>query len=211
MKKRILLYSIAFYTIVIMIQFFIFNSFAISADLDDIEKFSPLSEQNMPVLTREDNITSFIQPDGQWGSGYRCGTLPPTEEQAEAVQRAIEELRQNNRGLLPAIPCIVTIPVAFHIVRYDDGVTGDVTNQQINDQIAVLNSAYASTSFQFVLHSIERINNTAWSQQNTAADEVAMKQALAISPATTLNFYTGNIGGGLLGWATHLRKRKSRY
>jgi len=51
------------------------------------------------------------------------------------------------------------------------------------------------------LYSIERVNNTAWSQQNSYADEAAMKQALAISPATTLNVYTGDIGGGLLGWA----------
>ena len=29
-----------------------------------------------------------------------------------------------------------------------------------------------------------------------------MKSALAISPETTLNFYTCNIGGGLLGYAT---------
>ena len=202
MKKRILSKAIAFLTISIAIQFFYFNSSAISEDLKDIEKFSPLSEKNMPVIAQEENATSFIQPDGQWGSGYRCGTLPPTLEQTEAVQQAIDKLLRN-RWLSPnAIPCTVNIPVAFHIIRYNDGVTGNVTNQQINDQLAVLNNAYASTSFQFVFHSIERVNNTAWSQQNTNADEVNMKQALAISPATTLNFYTGTLGGGLLGWAT---------
>lgn len=65
MKKRMLLESITFYTIVITIQFSIFCSSAISADLDDIEKFS-----------------------------------------------------------LEAIPCTVTIPVVFNILRYDNGVTG---------------------------------------------------------------------------------------
>ena len=194
--------GMACYATFIAMLFLIFCSTAMSENLADIEKFSPLSEQNLTVLTREENTTYFMQPDGQWGSGYRCGTLPPTEEQAEAVQRAIEELLQNNKELSPNIPCTLNIPVAFHIVRHNDGITGDVTNQQINDQLAVLNSAYASTSFQFVLHSIERVNNTAWSQQNTDADEVNMKQALAISPATTLNFYTGTLFGGILGWST---------
>ena len=187
--------GMACYATFIAILFLILCSSVMSANLDDIEKFSPLSEQNMTVLTREENTTIFMRPDGHWESGFRCGTLPPTEEQAEAVQRAIEDLLQNNKNLAPAIPCTLNIPVAFHIVRHNDGITGDVTNQQINDQLAVLNGAYASTSFQFVLHSIERVNNTAWSQQNTAADEVNMKQALAISPATTLNFYTGILVG----------------
>ena len=83
--------STTFYIIFIGIAFLSVCSSAISQNLDDIEKFSPLSEQNMSVLTGEDNTTYFMQPDGQWGSGSRCGTLPPTEEQAEAVQRAIEE------------------------------------------------------------------------------------------------------------------------
>ena len=192
----------ACYATFIAILFLILCSSAMSENLADIEKFSPLSEQNMTVLNREENTTFFMQADGQLESGYRCGTLPPTEEQAEAVQQAIEDLLQNNKESSPNIPCTLNIPVAFHIVRHNDGITGDVTNQQINDQLAVLNSAYASTSFQFGLHSIERVNNTTWSQQNNVADEVNMKQALAISPATTLNFYTGTLGGGILGWAT---------
>ncbi|MFX0201118.1 MAG: zinc metalloprotease [Candidatus Hodarchaeota archaeon] len=193
MKKRMLLAGIAFSAISAAIL--LFGSPAISADVD-IEKFSPLSEQNKPVLTGDWNIISFLQPDGQLGTGYRCGTLPPTVEQAEAVQRAIDE-----RGVLPDIPCTVTIPVAFHILRHDDSVTGDVTDQQISDQIDVLNSSYAPSSFQFVLHSIERVNNTTWSELNTTSVEVEVKQALAVSPATTLNVYTCTDCQGYLGWS----------
>jgi predicted Zn-dependent protease len=128
----------------------------------------------------------------------RCGTLPPTAEEAEAVRKALSDHRQR---ALPDIPCTVTIPVAFHIIRHDDGVTGNVLDSQINDQINVLNSSYASTNFQFSLQSVERVNNTAWSKLNTLADEVAMKSALAIDPAQTLNIYTCTECKGFLGWA----------
>ena len=196
-KRKIVLTGIVFSSLVT--AFLFFSSPATSVDYDAISQFSPLSEQNMSVVTREENTIFFLQPDGQVGIGYRCGTLPPTAEQEAAVQERIDELM--NAGRAAGISCTVYIPVAFHIVRYDNGVTGNVTDQQINDQMDVLNDAYVSTNFQFVLHSIERINNTAWSQQNSDTDESAMKQALAINPATTLNVYTGDISGGLLGWA----------
>ncbi len=97
---------------------------------------------------------------------------------------------------------ITTIPVAMHVVRSNTG-QWDVTDTQIANQIAVLNGAYASTNFRFSLASTDRTNNTAWSQHTMgSANETAMKTALAISPATTLNFYSCNIGGGLLGYAT---------
>jgi len=197
MKRKRFLTGVAFSALVTALLFV--SSPAISVDYDAIRQFSPLSEQNVSVVTGEENTTSFLQPDGQVGTGYRCGTLPPTAEQEAAVQQVIDKLMRTDGAA--GIPCTVHIPVAFHIIRHDNGVTGDVTDQQINDQMDVLNDAYASTDFQFVLHSIERVNNTAWLQQNLYADEVAMKQALAISPATTLNVYTGDLAGGLLGWS----------
>ena len=78
-----------------------------------------------------------------------------------------------------------------------------MTDGQIQDQIDVLNAAYAASGFQFVLHSIDRTDNTAWSTHTMGSPaETAMKQALAVDPASTLNFYTGDLGGGLLGYAT---------
>ncbi|MBW1791800.1 MAG: zinc metalloprotease, partial [Deltaproteobacteria bacterium] len=197
MKKKQFLTGIAFSALITAILFF--SSPAISVNYDAIRQFSPLSEQNLRIVTGKENTISFLRPDGQLGTGYRCGTLPPTAEQMAAVQQVIDERMLTGRAA--GIPCTVYIPVAFHIIRHDNGVTGDVTDQQINDQMDVLNDAYASTNIQFVLHSIERVNNTAWSRQNSYTDEVVMKQALAISPATTLNVYTGDIGGGFLGWS----------
>ncbi|MBI5741296.1 MAG: hypothetical protein HZA16_11340 [Nitrospirae bacterium] len=170
-----------------------------SADIDAVERNSPLSEYSRPLVAADENMTSFMREDGQMGAGYRCGTLPPTLQEAEEVQKAIGEFMK--RQTIQTLPCIVDIPVVFHILRYNDGTTGDVTDQQVNDQLDVLNNAYASTNFRFVLDSIERVNNTVWSQMRTSASESAAKQALAISPAVTLNIYTCTDCQGNLGWS----------
>ena len=113
-----------------LVTAFLFSSSpAISVDYDAISQFSPFSEQNISVVTGEENTTSFLQPDGQVGTGYRCGTLPPTAEQEAAIQQRIDELMRTGRAA--GIPCTVHIPVAFHIIRHDNGVTGNVTDQQI--------------------------------------------------------------------------------
>ncbi|NNF07200.1 MAG: PKD domain-containing protein, partial [Candidatus Eisenbacteria bacterium] len=156
---------------------------------------STLSAQNFPV--------EYNGPNGQAVTGDRCATYIPSAAEQEAVQKQVEEwLRNNDLPENYAAAAITTIPVAFHVVRSDAGAWG-VTTTQINDQMAVLNAAFASTNFQFSLASVDYTNNTTWStHQYGSQNEVNMKSALAIDPTTTLNFYTCNIGGGLLGYAT---------
>lgn len=144
---------------------------------------------------------TYLDANGQAVSGERCGTPEPTPAEAQLLFDQINEWLATRPGTGP-LAAVTTIPVAVHVVRSNSG-AWDVTDQQINDQIAVLNAAYASTNFQFSLASVDRTNNTSWSQhQMGSAQETQMKQALAISPTTTLNFYSCNIGGGLLGYAT---------
>jgi hypothetical protein len=62
-----------------------------------------------------------------------------------------------------------TIPVYVHVMRDGSG-NGDVTNTQIDKQIAVLNTTYAggessaaaNTGFTFTLAGVDRFNNTTW-------------------------------------------------
>jgi hypothetical protein len=143
----------------------------------------------------------FEGPGGSSVQGIRCGTPEPTTAQQakliEDVQRWIAE-----HGIEPSVAAIVTIPVAVHVVQHKSGFA-DVTDQQIADQIAVLNAAYSNTNWRFNRVSTDRTKNTKWSrhQPGTRAEQ-QMKNALAISPATTLNFYTCDLGGNLLGYAT---------
>ncbi|MEZ5063997.1 MAG: PKD domain-containing protein [bacterium] len=145
--------------------------------------------------------TYFLDENGLDSPGVRCATHVPTDAELERVfgevNRWLAEHPEDFSGR-----AITTIPVAVHVVRSSSG-AWDITDTQINNQIAVLNAAYANTNFRFSLSSVDRTNNTAWSQHTMgSSNETAMKSALAISPSTTLNLYSCNIGGGLLGYAT---------
>jgi hypothetical protein len=93
-----------------------------------------------------------------------------------------------------------TINVYVHRIHASNGSGGNVTAQQINDQIAVLNAAYSGYSFNLV--AIDDSNNDGWYTSSGGSTETAMKTALRKGSADDLNMYLNNMGGGLLGWAT---------
>ncbi len=136
-------------------------------------------------------VGSTVVEDGLATSRSRCATNDPSEEEIQhEIELTSQWLRKNGGSVSKS--ATVTIPVAMHIIRSDTG-EWDVTQQQIDDQIAVLNAAYATTSFQFTLVSVDRTDNTNWATDDSF--EVAMKTALAVDPATTLNLYTTNPDG----------------
>ena len=97
---------------------------------------------------------------------------------------------------------VAPINVYVHVIKSTSG-GGAVTTQQINDQIAVLNAAYAGAGFSFQLAGTDTTMNDAWYTmgQGSQAERDA-KIALRQGSADDLNIYTANLGGGLLGWAT---------
>ena len=98
-----------------------------------------------------------------------------------------------------------TIPVYFHVIRDTDG-AGDISDQTINAQIAVLNDAFdfgAGESWTFTVAATTRTNNGTWYRATPGSTaEAQMKSALRQGSADDLNIYTGINSGGLLGWAT---------
>ncbi|MHB8878835.1 MAG: zinc metalloprotease [Myxococcaceae bacterium] len=128
----------------------------------------------------------------------RCGTRAPSEEEVAHVQGQLS-VSQALRS-----PGSVTVPVAFHVIRRGTGLAnGDVPQSMIDAQLRVLNAAYAKTPFKFVLTSVDRTTNAAWYHVDMdTPEETAMKKALRRGGATTLNLYTADVAGGLLGWAT---------
>ncbi|EAU92072.2 metalloprotease [Coprinopsis cinerea okayama7 len=92
--------------------------------------------------------------------------------------------------------CAITRTVTMHLI---------ISASQITNQINVLNSAFASSDLSFTLAGTTVTTNSNWFN-NVApgtAQQTAMKTALRVGGANTLNIYSvGFTNSGLLGYAT---------
>jgi len=143
-------------------------------------------------------------------SGRRCGLRQFDEERDGNLAT-----QQIGADLTALAPGSVTINVYFHVIQRDGtaGVsgTGFVDNNTLNNQITVLNTAFAglgpdgtgaNTPFRFVRAGVNYTVNSNWYNAGPGTTaERDMKNALRQGTADDLNFYT-NSGGGYLGWAT---------
>jgi pregnancy-associated plasma protein-A len=151
----------------------------------------------------------------------RCATKDHDEAERERVSQEnsrFKKARADAGQEVERAAGSVNIAVHFHVIRSSSG-AGDVSDAEINAQIDVLNAAYAgqtggaATPFHFTLAGTDRTNNDAWYTMGPGSQaEKDAKAALRIGGPESLNIYTANIGGGLLGWATFpsdYRKRPS--
>ena len=157
------------------------------------------SAQNLTVLAEPiPDITYHSDEHGTHIAGVRCVTPHPSEAELLEIEANLAATRAQHGDEASLV--VTTIPVAFHVVH--SGSNGQVSQQMVDDQIDVLNAALASTNFQFSLASTDYTNNSSWYNGCfNSGTESAMKQSLAVDPATTLNMYTCNPSGGILGWA----------
>ncbi|KAJ2915016.1 hypothetical protein MD484_g5383, partial [Candolleomyces efflorescens] len=102
-----------------------------------------------------------------------------------------------------------TISVHFHVVAAGTTLSqGYIPDSQIQAQINVLNQDYASTGLTFVLANTTRTINSGWFNNAgpNNSQQTAMKNALRVGNAATLNVYTvgfkSSSTSGLLGYAT---------
>ena len=134
---------------------------------------------------------------------------------AAAAAAALDSARAT--AVLPAGS--VTIKTVFHVISEKPLTAAERTRREkmIAAQMQVLNNAYSGrgaaaisgdSPFRFSYHpsATTWTVNKAWSTMvPDSKAEVAAKRALHVGSAATLNLYVGNIGGGLLGWATFPR------
>jgi hypothetical protein len=119
-----------------------------------------------------------------------------------AAELAADEAFTAEHGQIISLTDSRVIPVFVHRIHPSSGGGGSATTQQVNDQISVLNAAYAGTSFSFTLAGIDDSNNDAWYTTTGGGSEADMKTTLRQGGSNALNIYFNNMGQGLLGWAT---------
>lgn len=137
-----------------------------------------------------------VQEPGSATTHRGCATKDLTD-----AEKAADEARILAMEGISSITESRVIPVYWHSIRTSSG-GGGVTSQQITDSIAVLNAAYAGSSFSFSLVSVDYSNNSTWYTCSGGGCETEMKTALRQGGSNALNVYSNNMGGGLLGWAT---------
>ncbi|NBD08382.1 zinc metalloprotease [Corallococcus silvisoli] len=138
-------------------------------------------------------------PTEQTASLRGCVTVEPSAQEKEGIEALLRTRKSQQRAVGS-----VTVPVYFHVINQGTGLAnGDIPASQIAAQIDVLNAAYATTPFKFVLQGTDRTTNAKWyALKDNSANERAMKTALRKGGPETLNIYSANLSGTLLGWAT---------
>ena len=160
----------------------------------------------LPVISSAGSFVvnghSFADQRAYVDSGARCTTVQPSklEMMLLAAKEQSFQAEQAAKGIT-AQATGGTIPVYWHVITSAAG-AGAPTSTQITNQMAVLNAAYAATGFSFTLMQTTTTANDSWYTCSGGTCETQMKNALRVGGAGTLNIYSNNMGGGLLGWAT---------
>ncbi len=173
------------------ISFFEYTTRSSNTNSIQAEIYEPVASE----LIREDEPDiQHLNEDGDWVNAIRCATPSDDESVLQLVQSAIENHRydrQTSRNM-------VNVQVAWHVL-YNSNNQGNISQSMIDDQIEVLNDAYAPYDIFFTLVSVDYTMNNDWFGDMDQY-ESAYKSQLNIDPVHHLNIYTGNMPG-LLGWS----------
>ena len=141
------------------------------------------------IFARGFTLNANWGPDGPRVNDLHCATVDDSPANVpRAPEDAIQWLKEHHYLVSGAI----IIPVAYHVITDANG-TGDVPDEQLQEQIDTLNAGFEETGFAFFFLSVDRTANDDWF---LSTPESEMKAALAIDPTHTLNIYTtGDLGG----------------
>jgi len=140
------------------------------------------------------------------GNGMRrCAVKDLSEEEFKAAE---EHTHASLKGVQVVSGGVINVYV--HSITNTTG-AGTITQKNVDDQISVLNAAYAKGNWNFVFKSLDVTVNNAWfTMQPGTPEETACKTKLRQGSASDLNLYFNNMGGGLLGWATFPKDYQSK-
>ncbi|RKH66040.1 zinc metalloprotease [Corallococcus aberystwythensis] len=150
----------------------------------------PASEEQAPT---EETAAQAIPHRG-------CATIEPSADEKLEIEAALAARGVHAKRAVGS----VNVPVYFHVINSGTSIaSGNIPDSQITSQMNVLNAAYANTPFKFTLAGTDRTTNSQWFALGSGSSaEKKMKAALRKGGPESLNIYTANLKGGLLGWAT---------
>lgn len=139
-----------------------------------------------------------------------CATIDPDDSVLAQLSADFTNYLSTSNKKSVNKDSISTIPVVFHVISkgssYEDG---EIPDSQVIAQIDHLNNAFAagsnnlSTPFRFELVGINRVRKPEWfTMEPGSQSELDAKSALRSGDADTLNIYTVNIEGNVLGYTT---------
>ncbi|CAG8950874.1 hypothetical protein HYFRA_00003091 [Hymenoscyphus fraxineus] len=115
-----------------------------------------------------------------------CGTSEPTEEQFN-VSLKMAEKEEMARAAGNVTADAISVRVYFHVLASSRSVSGGyLTQATINQQLAVMNTAYAPYAISFTMGGTDWTVNTAYANDQS---ELAMKRALRKGTYADLNLY----------------------
>ena len=131
---------------------------------------------------------------------YTCGFVDRTPEESVSHHNAHKaHLADKRKNAKFALEMGGNINTYWHIIK--DGFNGNVTTQQIDDNMLLMNTVFAAGGWNFVLGDVNTIENPTW-YANMCDDEVTPKAALRKGSGMDLNIYTSDIlSCGYYGWA----------
>ena len=159
---------------------------------------------SLAILSSLSGGLSESTVDVKKSTGRGCGVRDLSAEEVYEIEaKQKEALRMRVQGGEVDVNSVGgVIDVYFHVITSTSG-EGDLTQKMIDDQIEVLNDAYATGGWSFILKGVTRTANDDWYTMGIdSTEEAAAKAALRRGSGATLNFYTANLPNGLLGWAT---------
>ncbi|HIB61462.1 MAG TPA: T9SS type A sorting domain-containing protein [Candidatus Marinimicrobia bacterium] len=169
----------------------------------DVELTITLVDQTwIPPLGRLSGQDDVRLPDVPSELGFSedliCGTPDPNPEDLlvtiDQVERWLERQGRSSRN-------IVNVQIAWHVIHQDNSV-GNISDQQIAQQVTWLNNTFADHDFIFTLDIIDRTVNNDWFNDMYDTYDAIAKQALNIDSYHYLNVYTSNIFiDGVAGYA----------
>lgn len=128
--------------------------------------------------------------------GRGCATSRPSAYEIARNDRLVFASRAMQQA-----PGSAVIPV--HFVHFTHNGRGVISEQRREAQLDVINSSFEEVGLRFVGQHATHVDNRDWyCMDKDSPEERAAKTELAADTRTVLNFYTGCLARGLLGWAS---------